>query len=168
MNTQKQQRSLQLPSWIVVWLILSMMIILWDSGFLFSRPASLPGGSLAWVWLPYAKYITIDPSYTDLHNDFLVAQQIMSLLEIAIGIIALYYNYRCKGNRAILFAFSALLLTGTKTILVFLLEAVSGFKNIGHNSGYDLLLFYIMPNSLWLIFPFAGVFILGRYLISSR
>jgi hypothetical protein len=168
LNTQTKENLFRLPTWIVIWLIISIMIILWDSGFLFTRPDSFPGGRLAWIWVPYAKYITIDTGYADLHNDFLVAQQIMSLIEVFIGIIALYLNYNQKYNLAILLAFSTLLLTGAKTILVFVIETVSGFKHVGHNSIHDLILLYILPNSLWLIFPFAGVIVLGRYLISSR
>jgi hypothetical protein len=168
LNTKKEEIIFKIPRWIIIWLIISMMIILWDSGFLFTRPDSFPGGSLAWLWVPYAKYITIDTGYADLDNDFLVAQQIMSLIEIIIDIVALYFNYKRKISLAILLIFSTLLLTGFKTILVFLLEAVSGFKHVGHNAVYDLIFLYILPNSLWLIFPFAGVFVLGRYLISPR
>jgi hypothetical protein len=157
----------KIPNWIIIWLIVSMFIVLWDSGFLFARPASFPGGRLSWLWIPYAKYITIDTSYIDLHNNFLIAQQIMNLVEILISMAALYFNGK-KNQVAILFAFSSLLLTGTKTILIFLLEVVSGLQHVGHNSLQDLILFYILPNSLWIIFPFIGVFILGRFLVHDK
>jgi hypothetical protein len=157
-----------LPRWIVIWLIFSIVVVTWDTGFLFTRPASFPGGSLAWIWIPYAKYMTIDTSYADLDNHFLIAQQIMNLVEIAIGLMALYLNQINKKNAALLCAFSSLLLTGSKTFLIFLLEAISGLEHVGHNSLHDLIVLYLVPNSLWLIIPCAGVFFLGRSLISPR
>lgn len=144
-----------------------MMLIFWDVMFVLLRPSSFATGKLGVIWLPYTKYIMIDKSYADLDNPFVKAQAIMSLFEIMIGIIALYLHFQ-KNNFSVLFAFSTFLLTGTKTLFIFLLEFISGFKNIGHNQLADLLCFYFLPNSLWIIFPLVAVFVLARILINSN
>lgn len=162
-----QKKILTLPKWIIIWLIFSMLIVFWDVLFVLLRPASFPGGALQSFWLPYAQYIKIDTSYADMDDNFVIAQALMSLAEICIGFIALYFSYKGKNSAAILFAFSALLLTGTKTILIFLVEMVANFKHIQHNPMTDLFLFYILPNSLWIIIPFCAVFLLGQQLIAQ-
>lgn len=158
----------RLQKWIVIWLIISMIIVFWDVMFVLLRPVSLPGGSLAWLWVPYATYIKIDTSYADLNNAFIVAQGIMSLIEIIIAIIALSLNYSGKFLPACLFAFSSMLLTGTKTVLIFVLEAVNKFSHVGHNTVMDLIFYYTLPNSIWIVIPFLAVNVLGRTLIQSR
>lgn len=155
----------RLPRWIVIWLLISMLIVFWDVTFVLFRPASFAEGALGLIYIPYAKYIKIDTSYADMNNAFVVAQSIMSLFEIALGLIALYLNYRRVFLAACLFAFSSQLLTATKTILIFLLEIVGGMQHVGHNVISDLILYYFMPNSVWIVLPFAVVIVLGRLLI---
>lgn len=152
-----------IPKWIVIWLSISIIIITWEMLFIVMRPDSFADGSLAAIWMPYAKYVKIDTSYADLQNDFVNALPLMDLIEITIGLTALFLNYK-RNNAAIVFAFSSLLLTGTKTIFVFVQEAIGGFKHVGHNAISEIILFYVLPNSIWIFFPFLAVFMLGRYL----
>lgn len=155
-----------IPKWIMIWLAISTIIISWEMLFILLRPASFANGSLAAIWIPYAQYVKIDTSYADLQNDFVNALPFMDLFEIAIGIAALTFNYLRKTPAAMVFAFSSFLLTGTKTIFVFVQEGVGGFKHVGHNSISDLVFLYFLPNSIWIVIPFLAVFILGRDLIS--
>lgn len=163
-NNQKIYNIILFPKWIKIWIIISALIVFWDVMFVLLRPASLPEGSLAFIWIPYAKYIQIDISYADMQNNFVITQAIMSLFEICIGIISLYLAHIKKTILAILFAFSALLLTGTKTIFIFLQEFIGHFEHVNHNSISDLVFSYILPNSVWIIIPFIAVFCLGKSL----
>ncbi len=153
-----------LPKWIIIWLTLSMLINSWDVMYILLRPESFSGGKYAAIFMPYAQYIKIDPSYANLNNQFIKSLALMDIFQIAIGFLALCFNGFRKITFAILLAFSALLLTGTETVLVFALEAFDHFKHVEHNSASVILFQYILPNSLWIIFPFLGVFVLGGYM----
>lgn len=100
-----------------------------------------------------------------MQNDFVNSLPYMDFLEIGLSLISLYLNYLRKVLAAMLFAFSSLLLTGTKTIFVFIHEGIGGFKHVGHNDLSEIILFYIVPNSIWILLPLLAVFILGRALL---
>lgn len=74
------------PSKIVTfWLLISVPIVLWDAGYVLLRPHSMPGGSLHYLWAPYALYGTVDymygwPAYNS-NNGFTAAQSVMNLIE---------------------------------------------------------------------------------------
>lgn len=46
-------------------------------------------------------------------------------------------------------------------------EYFSGFANIGHNNAYDLILLWIIPNGLWLIFPTYIIYVLGIEMLEA-
>ncbi|KAL1850863.1 hypothetical protein Plec18170_006700 [Paecilomyces lecythidis] len=71
------------------------------------------------------------------------------------------------GAIALLVAFSASVMTVSKTALYWLNEVFSGFENIGHNSIGTLIVYWILPNGLWLIFPSYNIYILGAEIIGS-
>lgn len=157
----------KIPVWILIVLCLSMVITLWDALFVLLRPESLPGGSLAFIWKPYAKYITIDTAYQNMHEPFVVAQAIMTLFEISIGCFALYFYFTKRHSLATLLAFSSLLLTGAKTILIFVEEAASNFVHVAQNSLHDLILLYVIPNGIWVVVPLVCVVVLAHQLLNK-
>jgi hypothetical protein len=63
--------------WISAWFVISAFVIAWDVGYcfmrfgaldsktrhkltFFSRPRSMLGGDLHWIWKPYALYAEVD------------------------------------------------------------------------------------------------------------
>jgi hypothetical protein len=46
--------SLKWPTWLKVWILLSSVIVIWDAGFVFARPASMEGGLYTAAY-PYAQ-----------------------------------------------------------------------------------------------------------------
>jgi hypothetical protein len=46
-------------------------------------------------------------------------------------------------------------------------EYFSGFANIGHNSAFNLVLLWIIPNGLWLIFPVYIIYVLGAEILEA-
>lgn len=68
---------------------------------------------------------------------------------------------------AVLVAFSAAVMTLSKTVLYWLNEYFSGFDNIGHNSREDLILLWIIPNGLWLIFPTYMIYSMGSEIVTG-
>jgi hypothetical protein len=159
-------RADRLPLWMVIWLSISIPIVLWDVSFVLLRPASMPGGSLAFLWGPYAKYITVDHSYGDLHDPFVRAQAIISALEAPLGIGALILSF-ARRNRplAALLAFAMSAMTSSKTALILMIEVVSGGKSVGHNALGDLVSLYLIPNGVWVIVPILVMVSTGRSLL---
>jgi len=65
------------------------------------------------------------------------------------------------GASAVLVAFSASVMTFSKTVLYWLNEYFSGFENIGHNKFWDLIILWIIPNGAWLVLPVYMIYVLG-------
>lgn len=112
------------------------------------------------------------------HNGFTAAQAMLNVVETAMYLFYVWvvvYGYerpaeekkrmgvlgtrfwghmRVEGGVgavAVLVAFSAAVMTFSKTVLYWLNEYFSGFENIGHNELWDLIFFWIIPNGAWLV-----------------
>ncbi|EEQ83769.1 uncharacterized protein BDCG_00574 [Blastomyces dermatitidis ER-3] len=93
------------PSVIVtLWLCISIPVVLWDASYVLLRPHSMPGGSLHYIWSPYALYGTIDyiygwPAWNN-RNGFTSAQSLMNLVETACYLFYLFvlFNYGTTSN----------------------------------------------------------------------
>jgi hypothetical protein len=159
----------RLPRWITVWFALSLPLIAWDVSFVLLRPLSMPGGRLAFLWGPYAKYITVDLSYGDLHNPFVRAQALMSVAELVLALFALWLAHGTK-RRALgtLLVFTTASLTCAKTLLIFTIEAVSGLAHIGHNSLSDMTWLYFVPNGMWIVVPLLVARWTGKALLARE
>ena len=156
---------MRLPRWILIWFALSLPLIVWDVSFVLLRPSSMPGGSLAFLWAPYAKYITVDLSYGDVHNGFVWAQAWMSCVEVLMVLAALAFSWRGKLPLATLLVFAVSVLTCAKTVLIFLIEAVTRGEHVGHNHVADLVLLYLLPNGVWIVMPALVAWSTGRTLL---
>ncbi|OAX81510.1 hypothetical protein ACJ72_04154 [Emergomyces africanus] len=98
------------PSVIVtIWLSISIPVVLWDASYVLLRPHSMPGGSLHYIWKPYALYGTIDyiygwPAWNN-RNGFTSAQSLMNLVESACYLFYLFVLFKygttsnLKGDR---------------------------------------------------------------------
>jgi hypothetical protein len=56
-------------------------------------------------------------------------------------------------------------LTAAKTLLIFVIELVTGGQHVGHNPLGDLVLLYILPNTVWVVMPIVVAFATGRALL---
>ncbi|PGH30176.1 hypothetical protein GX50_07076 [[Emmonsia] crescens] len=87
------------PSVIVtLWLSISIPVVLWDASYVLLRPHSMPGGSLHYIWSPYALYGTIDyiygwPAWNN-RNGFTSAQSLMNLVETACYLFYLFVLFQ--------------------------------------------------------------------------
>ncbi|EHY54566.1 hypothetical protein HRR83_004313 [Exophiala dermatitidis] len=184
------------PPLMIVWLCVSLPLVLWDTGYIFCRPYSMPGGSLHWpLWTPYALYGTVDyiygwPAWNG-HVGFTAAQASLNTVETLMYFYylnAVFRNARSgmfsfrdirgfflgeehravRGPgvaKAVVVLFSAAVMTLSKTVLYWLNEYFSGFANIGHNTLGNLILLWIIPNGLWLVFPSYIIYVLGSEMI---
>jgi len=72
-----------------------------------------------------------------------------------------------KGAVAVLVAFSAAVMTVSKTVLYWMNEYYSGFENIGHNSLVDLIFLWIIPNGAWLVLPSYMIYVTGSEILQG-
>lgn len=81
------------PPLLIIWLTVSLPLVLWDTGYVFLRPHSMPGGRFHFpVWHLYALYGTVDYVYGwpawEGHDGFTAAQ---SSLNVAETLMYIYY-----------------------------------------------------------------------------
>ncbi|KAI1655052.1 hypothetical protein F4813DRAFT_187750 [Daldinia decipiens] len=176
------------PSQITLfWLALSLPLVIWDSGYVLLRPLTMEGGPLHWpLYTPYKLYGEVDHVYGwkafHARNGFTSAQGALNVVETALYLVYVYIYLgsgaavagratRVLSGRpaalAIVLAFSAAVMTLSKTALYWLQEYFSGFDNVGHNSMPDLVLMWIIPNGLWLIFPSYIIYVMGGEIIDG-
>lgn len=157
-----------LPRWVVLWLALSTIVVIWDASFVLCRPLSFPGESLGFIWsFAYTIYLEVDHGYADLENQFVASLGIISFVEAIVVAIALWAHTQAKHGLAHVLTLMATLSTGTKTVLFFLFELLSGTPSIGHNEWIPVLMFWIIPNGIWIVVPYLVVALTSRRLISA-
>ena len=117
----------------LAWLLISLPLVFWDSGYVLFRPHTMPGGK--WqrpLYTPYALYGSVDytygwPAWTS-RNGFTGAQASMNVLESLgyCGYLWIVWKYGEGkqryvgggwGGLACLFGFSLSLVTFAKTLL---------------------------------------------------
>ena len=126
-----------IPSRIyIIWLIISLLLVAWDTGYILGRPHTLPGGK--WhepIWTPYTLYSNIDLIYgwkgLDEGNGFAAAHSTMNIVESGMYIfyllIIVFYARKNTGRRralrgqsaglAVVLGFGASLMTLSKALL---------------------------------------------------
>ncbi|KAI2612945.1 uncharacterized protein GGS25DRAFT_477881 [Hypoxylon fragiforme] len=174
------------------WLAVSLPLVAWDSGYVLLRPLTMEGGSLHWpLYTPYKLYGEVDHVYGwkafKAGNGFTGAQGALNVLETTMYLVYLWLYFARgttaagvktgRGNAkvlsgrpaaiAVLTAFSAAVMTLSKTALYWLQEYFSNYDNIGHNNLQDLILLWIIPNGLWLIFPSYLIYVMGSEIVEG-
>ncbi|KAB2109306.1 hypothetical protein AG0111_0g3118 [Alternaria gaisen] len=84
----------------IVWLVISMPLVLWDSLYILLRPHTMAGGALQWpIWKPYEIYASIDHVYGwpgwENNDGFGGAQGFLNAIELVLyGLYAMIiYNH---------------------------------------------------------------------------
>ncbi|KAK3504785.1 hypothetical protein B0T13DRAFT_507375 [Neurospora crassa] len=162
------------------WLLVSLPLVIWDTLYVLLRPHTMPGGALHYpLWAPYELYGRVDYVYGwkawNERNGFTAAQGMMNAVETVMYLVYAWGvlgggNGKGEGRRGatvLLVGFSAAVMTLSKTVLYWLNEYYSGFDNIGHNSTFDLILLWIIPNGAWLVFPSVMIYTLGSEIIDG-
>ncbi|KAI3478697.1 hypothetical protein L1887_59334 [Cichorium endivia] len=146
---------------VSAWLFLSSFVVAWDIGYILMRPRSFLGGDLHWLWSPYSLYMNIDYIYGlpawDAKDGFPAAQTLMNVVE---SILNLFYVYlvhvrATPSSRAVapIYGLITVTMTLSKTILYVLNDYCCGWCKTGHNDLYTLIVYWILPNGLWILFP---------------
>ncbi|ETW79693.1 hypothetical protein HETIRDRAFT_124417 [Heterobasidion irregulare TC 32-1] len=160
--------ALKTYSWITFWFLASAPVIFWDAGYCFFRPRSMKGGDLHWIWKPYEIYQEID--YVRVYgvkalaenNGFTNAQSALNIVETLLNLLYAYLAHISHSPIAPAVGFASVTMTLSKTVLYWLNEYFCGWCSIGHNAPRDLLVYWIIPNGIWLVVPSCVLYTLGR------
>ncbi|KAK2462822.1 hypothetical protein APHAL10511_005213 [Amanita phalloides] len=158
-------------TWISLWFLITAPVIFWDIGYCLMRPRSMRGGDLHWIWKPYSLYQEIDyvyglPSFQD-GDGFTNAQSIMNIVETLMNLAYVYLAHVSDWPGAPLIGFTSAVMTLAKTVLYWAQEYFCDFCAVGHNSLEDLILYWIIPNGLWIVVPTLIVNRLGQDLVKA-
>jgi len=69
--------------------------------------------------------------------------------------------------KAVLVAFSAFVMTLSKTVLYWLCEYFGSYENIGHNAMRELIFLWIIPNGAWLVGPTYLIYELSQEIVEG-
>ncbi|KEF57983.1 uncharacterized protein A1O9_05906 [Exophiala aquamarina CBS 119918] len=92
-----------IPPMFMIWLTFSLPLVMWDTGYIFLRPHSMPGGKYhSPVWKLYALYGTVDHVYGwpawDSHSGFTAAQASLNVIETVMYIYYLVVIWRSSAK----------------------------------------------------------------------
>ncbi|KAJ3745223.1 hypothetical protein EV360DRAFT_97823 [Lentinula raphanica] len=131
------------------------------------------GGDLHWIWEPYGIYQNVRlpdlygiPALED-NNGFTNAQSLMNILETILNLTYLYLAHISLWPPATLIGFGSAALTLSKTMLYWAQEYFCGFCATGQNDLGTLVVYWVVPNGLWLLFPGLIVYTLGKDLVGQ-
>ncbi|KAF8628925.1 hypothetical protein AX15_003644 [Amanita polypyramis BW_CC] len=158
-------------TWISLWFLISAPVIFWDVGYCFMRPRSMRGGDLHWLWKPYSIYQDIDlvyglPSLQD-GDGFPNAQSLLNVIETLMNLAYVYLAHVAEWPGAPLIGFSSAVMTLSKTVLYWTQEYYCNYCAVGHNTLENLIIYWIIPNGLWIVIPSLIVKRLGTDLAVS-
>ncbi|KAH7907060.1 hypothetical protein BJ138DRAFT_542939 [Hygrophoropsis aurantiaca] len=158
-------------TWISLWFLVTAPVIAWDVGYCFMRPRSMVGGDLHWIWKPYEIYQEVDYVYglkaLQDGDGFTNAQSLLNVIETLMNLVYLYLAHVYGSSVAPLIGFAAVVMTLSKTVLYWAQEYYCGFCAIGHNTLKDLIVYWIIPNGLWIVIPSLIVYQLGKDILSE-
>ncbi|KAI5297259.1 vacuolar transporter chaperone [Ascosphaera pollenicola] len=72
-----------------------------------------------------------------------------------------------EGVIALLVIFACSVMTVSKTVLYGLVEAFSNFRDVGHNSPARLILLWLIPNGLWVVFPSYAAYYFASEILNA-
>jgi len=129
------------------------------------------GGDLHWIWQPYSIYQEVDWIYgvkaLRENNGFTNAQSVLNLIETALNVLYLYLAHVVKYPAASVVGFASVVMTLSKTVLYGLQEYHCDLCNVGHNDLKTLVMYWVIPDGLWIVVPALITYKLGKDIISS-
>lgn len=148
------------PRWLNIWLFVSSLVVIYDASYVLLRPASMLAGELFRYFSAYDLYIKYDTLYGNLTDSFVVIQSWLNLVEISLILISLALSLSSCVIKKLVSALVILVASSFvfwKTVIYILYShdhttaAVKGLTP-------DAFLYFIIPSSLWIIFPFLTIF----------
>jgi len=133
--------------------LLSSLMLISGAIFVFLVPASIGDGPVAFLWPLENIYCSVEPRFCTNKDPFNLTQSIMTTFEASMGLIAFAFYRLGRHPESLLLCTISCSLTCAKTLLIFVMEYISGLENIGHNSAVTIVFMYIVPNGIWVLCP---------------
>ncbi|KAM6494851.1 hypothetical protein JOM56_009474 [Amanita muscaria] len=176
-------------TWITLWFLITAPVVLWDAGYCFMRPRSMRGGDLHWLWKPYSIYQDIDLasipfvlmtflltrmrivqvyglSTLQAGDGFTNAQSLLNVIETALNLTYVYLAHVAGWHGAPLIGFASAVMTLSKTVLYMAQDYYCNWCSVGHNPLDKLIVYFVIPNGMWIIFPSLIIKRLGQDIAS--
>lgn len=158
-------------TWITLWFLITAPVVLWDVGYCFMRPRSMRGGDLHWLWKPYSIYQDIDLVYglsaLQAGDGFTNAQSLLNVIETALNLTYVYLAHVAGWHGAPLIGFTSAVMTLSKTVLYMAQDYYCNWCSVGHNPLDKLIVYFVIPNGMWIIFPSLIIKRLGQDIAST-
>ncbi|KAL0069286.1 hypothetical protein AAF712_003651 [Marasmius tenuissimus] len=100
-------------------------------------------------------------------DGFTNAQSLLNVIETLLNALYLYAAHVTAWPPATLIGFTSASLTLAKTILYWAQEYYCSYCAVGHNDVKTLILFWIIPNGLWIVIPSMITYTLGKDLAAQ-
>ena len=172
-STSSFGSSIRLPDWAWWWLLLSSLVMTFDTAYLFLRPHSLPNGSLHHYFTVYDAYLHYDPTYAQTDDPFTKALTIAETAQVALNVATLVLAATLPTSVwAAVLAVAVAAGTFCVTAFFFLYEAFSGTAHhyrLGDVGTWDVgyALGYVGTTALWIVFPLAIIVTVGGQFVSA-
>jgi hypothetical protein len=149
-----------IPKWLNVWLVVSSLVVLYDASYVLLRPASMVGGHLFRFFSAYDLYIKYDTLYGHLTDSFVVIQSWLNLVEVSLILAAVGLSLSSCPIKKLVSAL--VILTSSAFVfwktVIYVLYSHDFTTDAVKNLTPDALLVFVIPSSLWIIFPLLAIF----------
>jgi hypothetical protein len=156
-----------IPGWLMVWLVASSLIVIYDASYVLLRPASMEGGKLFPYYSAYALYIQYDTLYGNLKDSFVVIQSWLNLVEVALTLTAVTLSFSSCTIKQLVSGL--MVIVGSAFIFwktVIYLSYDHQFLTPPTNAPtIQALLVFWIPSSLWVIFPFLAIITISKNIV---
>ncbi|KAF8652323.1 hypothetical protein AX16_004450, partial [Volvariella volvacea WC 439] len=138
-------------AWINFWIFVMSLLMIWDAGYIFMRPRSLPGGDLRWIWSVYSYMEPVDHLYgkraLDLSDGLLGSIGAINLVETVLNCMYIWKTYLVETpeRSAPLYAFTSASMCLAKMIILVARQHFCGWCELRHNEFLPLFWNWIFP-----------------------
>lgn len=159
--------NLFIPRWLMVWLVASSLIVIYDASYVLQRPASMEGGALFHIYSPYALYIQFDTLYGNLKDSFVVIQSWLNLVEVTLVLSAVLLSLSsCTVKQLIsgliVVVGNAFIFWKTVIYLWYDHHFLAPAANV---PTIQAVFVFWIPSSLWIIFPSLAIITVSKNIV---
>mmetsp|Transcript_34886 Transcript_34886/g.137861 ORF Transcript_34886/g.137861 Transcript_34886/m.137861 type:complete len:173 (-) Transcript_34886:319-837(-) len=147
------------PLWLPIFLVVVSLIALYDFSYIFLFPASGPDGEYGKYFPSHHDYADVDPIYAAPHLNRMVQIVIgpMGIIEIALNFtVATLFVIGSPATLAVALVANVYIIAKTCFYIVY------DYPEVVTTDLRKLLLLYIIPMLVWIIFPSIAIFQLGH------
>jgi hypothetical protein len=150
---------------VIVWLVASSVIVIFDATYILNRPDTLPGGKYGQYFTVYQIYTQYDTLYGGQVKDYfadIIAY--LNLAEVAVTFIGMLLSVRKNKKdhlKGAIWIIAASAFVFWKTIIYFWYD-IQYMSAPTKWFAPDAIAFYYVPNSFWILCPLWTILSIGK------